>query len=150
MRAFLIAFVVGISGLVLGAHLFPLGELVGLRTLDEEGRPHDSTLWVMDGLNGVVYLRAGRSGASWLDRAILHPLVELERHGERRFYRAEPVEDEALRRALNAKLARKYGVADALVRFFGDVEHAVVVRLDPLAGEGTPAPGARGPHGPHP
>ncbi len=147
MRTFLLGFVAFLCITTAAAYLFPMGELVTLHTMDENGGAHESTLWVMDGVDGALYLRAGDPQAAWLDRLILHPLVELEREDGSRHYRATPVEDAALRAELNTKLAEKYGVAETLVRSFRDVGSAVVVRLDPLPGEGTPNPHARGPHG---
>jgi hypothetical protein len=58
-----------------------------------------------------------------------------------RAYRATPVEDADLRRTLNRKMAEKYGLADRLLRRFGDVDHAVVVRLTPREGARV-APGS--------
>ena len=141
MRTFLIGFAAVVGAIYLSAVLFPAGEIVTLHTIDEAGRRHDSALWIVDTLEGPV-LRAGGPDVLWLDRLILHPGVSLERGDTTRLYEAAPVEDAALRAAVNEAMARKYGLAESLVRRFRNVEEAIVVKLTPSANEnGGPTDG---------
>jgi len=133
VRSFLIGFASLVGAITLAGVLVPLGEIATLVTEDEEGRRYETTLWVVDGLDGP-YLRAGRPTARWLDRLILHPRVELEREGRVAHYLATPVDDGTLRRELNRKMAEKYGLIEQVMRRFGDLDHAVVVRLEPVEG----------------
>jgi hypothetical protein len=106
-------------------------EVVVLQTQDDAGKLHDTKMWIVD-LDNVPYVRVGRPGRSWSERLEEHPEVQLIRGGVPRTYRAEVVEDEALRRTINDAFAEKYGWVDwwygILIR-----RHPEPVRLNPYA-----------------
>jgi hypothetical protein len=133
VRTFLIAFPATLLAILVVALALPKGEVVTLETTDANGRPHDSVLWIVE-IDGVEYLRSGRPDSHWLARLREHPGAALVRDGTRRAYLAEPVDDPAVRRAVNEAMARKYGIADALVRSAVDVERSVPVRLEAREG----------------
>lgn len=133
MRAFLIAFPATLLAILAAALALPTGEVVTLETTDPSGRHHDSVLWIVE-IDGAEYLRSGNPDSHWLARVREHPGVALVRDDARRAYRAEAVDDPAVRRAVNEAMARKYGVADALVRSAVDVGRSVPVRLEAREG----------------
>jgi hypothetical protein len=104
-------------------------EVVVLRTHDAEGRTKSTRLWCVDE-GDSVWLHS--AGADWLPRFAGDGIVELERNGSTRRYRAEPMPGAHPR--VHALLREKYGVADRWVRFVGGEEGAdvVAVRLDPV------------------
>jgi hypothetical protein len=133
VRRFLIVFPAIIGAIVLGALAVPMGEFVELYTVDADGHGYKSELWVVE-TGGALHLRSGWPDSHWLERIRTHPLVEIERGGERRHYRAVPVDDPAVRAAVNEAIAAKYGVADRLIRSVVDMEASVPVRLEPIEG----------------
>jgi hypothetical protein len=139
VRPFLIAFPATLLTILLVALALPTGEVVKLETIDAKGRDHHSALWIVE-IDGAPYLRSGSPDSGWLARVREHPGVALVRDDVRRAYRAEPVDDPAVRRAVNEAMARKYGVADALVRSAVDVERSVPVRLEAREGPDVRAP----------
>jgi hypothetical protein len=56
--------------------------------------------------------------------------VELERGEAKDSFLAVPVDDPAVRRAVNQAMAAKYGLADRLASSFWDPEKSVPIRLD--------------------
>ncbi|RIL05381.1 MAG: hypothetical protein DCC71_10630 [Proteobacteria bacterium] len=103
-------------------------EVVTLRTPRSDGTWQATRLWIVDD-GGVAWLHS--AGADWVARFANDPVVEVERGGEARRYRAHaapgphPHVDRLLR--------EKYGLADRWVRFLApDDETTVAVRLDPL------------------
>ena len=133
MRRFLIWFPATLGALLALALAAPMGEVATLYTVDSDGRQHKSALWVAE-VDGALHLRSGNPAAGWLLRLGTHPLVELERSEGRRHYRAIVVGDPAVREALNAALASKYGLADGLIRRTVEVDASVPVRLEPIEG----------------
>jgi len=142
----MIAFAAAAAVAVIGAQLFPEGEVATLVTFDARGRDAETQLWVAE-IDGVPYLRSGSPGNAWLRRVRANPEVELGRpafgrtaHGawKTQRYRASLVEDPRLRSAVHEALARKYGIADRVLWVIGDREDSVIVRLDRRAA----APGA--------
>ena len=102
-------------------------EVVTLRTQRSDGSWQSVRLWAVDD-DGAVWLHSG--GDDWLPR-FANPLVELERAGQMRRYRATPVPGPHPR--IHALLRAKYGVADRWVRLLGpDDESVCAVRLDPI------------------
>ena len=102
-------------------------EVVTLRTQRSDGTWQKTRPWIAD-VAGTPWLHSG--GAKWLARFAGDPVVELERAGEVRSYRAHaaPGPHPELDRALR----EKYGVADRWVRFIApDGPDTVAVRLDP-------------------
>jgi len=88
----------------------------------------EGRLWIVDD-GGVSYLHGGDSG--WMHNLKARPIVEVERGGETRRYRAVPVPGPHPR--IHELLRAKYGIADRWVRFVGpDKEYTMPVRLDPV------------------
>ncbi len=117
--------------LVVAAHLalIEIGrEVVTLRTQHADGTWRSTRLWIVDD-GGSPYLHSG--GPEWRKRFDGDPVVELERGGETRRYRAHALPGPHPR--IDALLREKYGIADRWVRFVApDDDGVVVVRLDPL------------------
>jgi hypothetical protein len=105
-------------------------EVIVLRTQDEDGGWHVSRLWIVDD-GGVAWLHGGDS--RWMRNLEARPIVEVERGGETRRYRAQAVAGPHPR--IDELLRAKYGVADRWVRFVApDGASTQVVRLEPLEG----------------
>jgi hypothetical protein len=103
-------------------------EVIVLRTQEADGGWLETRLWIVDD-GGVSWLHGGDS--SWMHNLRARPTVEIERSGETRRYRAEPVPGPHPK--LHELLRAKYGVADRWVRFIGaDNESTTPVRLDPV------------------
>lgn len=117
-------------GLVLG-HLamIEIGrEVVTLRTPLPDGGWRRTRLWIVDD-QGSSWLHS--AGADWQARFAGDPVVEVERGGEIRRYRAHAVPGP--HPAVDRLLREKYGLADRWVRFLVPCnEETVPVRLDPL------------------
>ena len=118
----LIALVFGISELG--------GEVVTVETLDSDGTPHETRLWVVDD-GGDAWLRSGVPTSSWFLRLDANPEVHVTRAGETHSYRAEPVRDPAVRDRIHAKMAEKYGLAERLIAASRDGDRSIPVRLAP-------------------
>jgi hypothetical protein len=127
----------GSAILALGAALLVAGylalievgrEVVTLRTQRPDGTWKETRLWIVDdGRSSWLH----SAGADWLRRFDGNPVVEVERDGEIRRYRAYAVPGPHPR--IDQLLREKYGLADRWVRFIGpDDEDTIVVRLDPL------------------
>jgi hypothetical protein len=120
-----------LAGIVLSAFvLLGLGtylagertEVVALRTYGADGAPQETKMWVVD-YQGAPYVRIGRPGRGWGERAKANPNVELVRAGATTTRRAVPVgEPETVHAVANA-FADKYGWVDWW--------YGVVVRKDP-------------------
>lgn len=110
-------------------------EVAVLRTHDDAGEPFETKMWVVD-VDGIPYVRIGRPGRGWGERAKAHPDVELIRGGVTVPCTAEVVEDPALRRRIDEAFAAKYGWVDW---WYGVVvrSHAVALRLDPRPSAAT-------------
>lgn len=104
------------------------GEVVTLRTADIVGVMHDTSVWVVDD-GGRQWVRAGSPKASWYERIVVKPEVELVRKGETGRYTAVPVEGS--RERINALMAERYGWADRLIGLMRSRDGAVAIRLDP-------------------
>jgi hypothetical protein len=143
-----------IGGLVFGVLLVPEGEVATLATVAADGAEYETQVWVVEGdglpdaAAGVVYLRAGSPGASWLERVRARPEVALARGEERRAYLAVPQDDPALREHVNRAMAEKYGISDRLITYVFDRGSSVPIRLvpDPSRQDGLREPaGAHAP-----
>jgi hypothetical protein len=133
MKALLlgVGILVGVAALLVGAHLavIEIGhEVVTLRTQRPDGTWQKTRLWLVDE-GDSSWLHSG--GDAWLARFDGDPVVEVEREGRIRRYRAHAVPGPHPR--VDQLLREKYGVADRWVRFLSpDNEKTVAVRLDPL------------------
>jgi hypothetical protein len=103
-------------------------EVVALRTLDSEGHPHDTKLWIVD-YQGQPWVRAARPTLGWVGRIRANPRVELVRNGQAAPYTAVIVDDPKAKRAIDEAIAAKYGWIDRWYEFL--VRHQTVIRLDP-------------------
>jgi hypothetical protein len=129
--------VLGVAAVVIVAAILVLGhlsvieigrEVVTLRTQRLDGEWHETRLWIVDD-GSSAWLHSG--GADWLERFDGDPIVELERAGEIRQFRAHAVPGP--HPLVDRLLREKYGLADRWVRFIApDNEGTVAVRLDPL------------------
>jgi hypothetical protein len=128
----IVAIVIGLFVLYIPAHLvlIEMGrEVVLLRTRTPEGEPLDTRLWVVDE-GGYPWLH-GNLDSGWMQRIAVNPIVEIERGGEMKQYRAVPVPGPHPK--IDERLREKYGVADRWVRFLApDSDRTVPVRLEPL------------------
>lgn len=126
--------VVALALLLVGSHLafIEIGrEVVVLRTPRPDGSWKETRLWIVDEGDACWLHSAGRG---WIAQFEGDPVVELERGGERRRYRARAMPGPHPR--VHELLRAKYGLADRWVRFLGpDDEDTVAVRLEPLSGE---------------
>jgi hypothetical protein len=103
-------------------------EVIVLHTENADGTRLESRLWIVDE-GGYAWLHGGDS--AWMANLKARPVVEVERGGENRRYRAHPVPGP--HPAIDAALRAKYGLADRWVRFVRpDDETAMPVRLEPL------------------
>jgi hypothetical protein len=125
------AILVGAAALLVLGHVafIEIGrEVVTLRTRRPDGTLWKTRLWIVDD-GGFSWLHSG--GPNWLKRFEGDPVVEIERGGEIRRYRAHPVPGPHPR--VHQLLREKYGLADRWVRLIGpDKTDTVAVRLDPL------------------
>lgn len=103
-------------------------EVATLRTQRPDGTWQETRLWIVDD-GGSAWLHS--AGEAWAKRFEGGPVVEVEREGVTRRYRATPVDGP--HPELHRLLREKYGIADRWVRFIGpDDETVLPVRLDPL------------------
>ena len=131
-RMFLaIAAVSAVAALLLLAHfaLIEVGrEVATLRTPRPGGSWQETRLWIVDD-GASAWLHS--AGAAWAKRFEGNPVVEVERKGTTRRYRATPVPGP--HPEVHRLLREKYGIADRWVRFIGpDDETVLAVRLDPM------------------
>ncbi len=133
MRRFLITIAtviaVGVAAIVAHLAVIEVGrEVVTLRTPFANGDWHSTRLWLVDD-GDASWLHS--AGEAWQRRFAGDPVVELERDGEIRRYRARAVPGAHPR--IDQLLREKYGLADRWVRFLAPCgENTVPVRLDPL------------------
>ena len=105
-----------------------VGEVVTLHTRDAGGDWETTPLWVVDTPEGT-YLRAGTPESSgWVLRWQQDPAAKLERQGKLRDVRliGEPTK----RQSIHARMADRYGWADAFVGLLGDRSGALPLRVE--------------------
>jgi F420H(2)-dependent quinone reductase len=105
------------------------GEVVVLEMRDAAGA-HETRLWVVDE-GGAAWLRTGDATSPWLARLRANPDVAVTRRGERREYRAVPVEDAQARERINALTLEKYGWRERTLRAGMDTSGVTPIRLEP-------------------
>jgi hypothetical protein len=143
MRRGILALLV-LAGLAIGyvlahwAMIETAGEVIVLRTQEDDGGWLESRLWIVDDA-GVAWLH-GNPDSGWMRNLAARPAVEVVRGGATRQLRATPVPGPHPR--IHELLRAKYGLADRWVRLVGaDTASTTPVRLDPLdppAREGAP------------
>ncbi|HEY8154770.1 MAG TPA: hypothetical protein VII72_11635 [Myxococcota bacterium] len=130
--AIVLAAAVGLLGACLLAHMALIewsGEVIVLRTEKPGGGWLETRLWIVDD-GGSAWLHGGDS--AWMANLRARPVVEIERSGATRRYRAEAVPGPHPR--IHELLRGKYGFADRWVRFVGpDQESTTAVRLEFVA-----------------
>jgi hypothetical protein len=107
------------------------GEVVQLTTYDGRAHGHSTDLWIVD-VDGRLYLRADLPGADWLERLRANPEAELRRDGTHERVRAVPVDDPAVRSAVDRAMAAKYGLVDRLVGAIRNDDRTTPVLLEPI------------------
>lgn len=128
----ILAGIVAVLLLLAGAYfaMAESGEVVVLETRDADGA-HQTRLWVVDH-EGAAWLRTGDPKSPWLARLRADPQVAVTRAGERREYRALPIEDAATRDRINALTLEKYGTAEQILRaVMMDPTGVTPIRLEP-------------------
>jgi len=104
-------------------------EVIVLRTEQEGGGWLETRLWIVDA-GGFAWLHGADS--AWMRNLRARPIVEVERGGETRRYRAQPVPGP--HPEIDAALRAKYGVSDRWVRVVApDGASTMPVRLEPLS-----------------
>jgi hypothetical protein len=125
--------VVAILAIVLGGVMMLMsesGEVVVLRTLDAQGEPRETRLWIVEH-DGAEWLRAGQAESGWFRRLSANPDVVLERDGREWSFEAVPVREPATRDRINALMNEKYGFPDTVIgATLRDNAASVPVRLD--------------------
>ncbi len=103
-----------------------------LRTMDEDGRVHETRLALFEGEDGTLWVQSGHHFRGWYERLKLNPEVELVRNGSPRRYRAVPLETpEALEEVRSLIRARVGVVGSYAIRTFLLFAEIKPVRLDP-------------------
>jgi hypothetical protein len=100
-----------------------------LRTYTAEGAPQETKMWVVD-YQGVPFVRIGRPGRGWGERAKANPNVELVRAGATTPRHAVVVAEPGTVDAVADAFAEKYGWVDW---WYGVVirKNPETLRLDP-------------------
>lgn len=88
-------------------------EVIELITMDENGEPAITRLWVVDH-DGYPYLR-GESESGWFQRLQSQELVEMTRNGETMSYRHELQNDQIS--TINQLMRDKYTWGDEVIEF---------------------------------
>ena len=142
------AIVVGVCPAYVLAHLalIEVGrEVVVVHEPTPTAAVRKARLWIVDD-GPYSWIHPGNANAAWWIRNMdAHPIVEIERGGKTRRYRALP--DPEAHAKVHQLLREKYGVADRWVRFLegtdtqsglltGEKCKTVPIRLEPAA----PAP----------
>jgi hypothetical protein len=106
------------------------GSTAVLRSFDEQGRPHDTVLALLDD-DGQLWVESGHWFRGWYHRVCRNPDVELVRGGEAKPYRAVPLDTpeaiERVQRLMGKGRGAGYWASRAML-LFAPVRP---VRLDP-------------------
>lgn len=106
-------------------------EVVVLHRWNPDGEPDRTRLWIVD-QGQQSWIHHGPADASWIARLATDPVVQLERSGELRSYRAAPDLDSHER--VHQLMGEKYG---AVVRALGATAEGcqvMAVRLELIDG----------------
>lgn len=104
------------------------GEVATIRTVDADGAPLETRIWVVDH-EGAQWIRTGSSASRWMARVKASPEVEVTRNGATATYR--PVFVPEATDVVNGLMAEKYGWADDVIGVLIPRDDAQIVRLDP-------------------
>lgn len=126
------------AGVLIGVLLLGLGvvqiaservEVVEVQTLDAQGEPAITRLWVVDD-EGVQYLRSGNGASVWLQRIEENESFEVTRNGQTVVYSARLRHDK--RDHINALMRQKYTWGDIVIGLMtGSRDAAIPVELHP-------------------
>ncbi|MBW2244937.1 MAG: DUF2255 family protein [Deltaproteobacteria bacterium] len=108
------------------------GEVLVLETLDAEGQPQETRIWVVEDA-GAIWVRGGED-SGWVQRLLQNAEIRAERSDAQAAYLAVPVRDPATRDRVNSLMREKYGFADRFIAIsLGDTDRAgaLPIRLDP-------------------
>jgi len=139
------AIVLGVCAAYVLAHLalIEVGrEVVVVHEPSPTGVVRKARLWIVDE-GPYSWIHPGNANAQWWIRHMdAHSMVEIDRGGETRWYRAQP--DPEAHAKVHRLLRQKYGVADMWVRFlegtdtrsglltWGEKCKTVPIRLEPV------------------
>ena len=132
MRQLILILGVLFASVAVGSMWIDEGEVVQLTTFDARDHEHETDLWIVE-VDGARYVRADLPGADWLERLRARPEAELRHNGSEESVRATPVDDPAVRVAVEQAMASKYGLVDRLVGVIRNESKAITVRIEPIA-----------------
>ena len=119
-------------GVLLGLFLLGLGvvqiaservEVVQLHTLDDQGEPMITRLWIVDD-DGQQYLRSGNGSSLWFRRIQENPSFEVTRNGITQTYTLVLRPDK--RDHINALMHQKYTWGDSLISLITGAKDAAI------------------------
>ena len=126
------------AGILIGLFLLGLGvvqvaservEVVEMYTLDDQGEPMVTRLWVVDD-EGQQYLRSGNGTSLWFERIQENGNFEVTRNGKSAVYTGVLRRDK--RDHINALMHQKYTWGDSLISAVtGARDKAIPVELHP-------------------
>lgn len=94
-------------------------EIVVLHKHEGGGQISRARLWIV-GEGETAWLHHGYPDSAWIQRLEVDPVLEIERDGEVRRFRARP--DPAADPQVHRLMREKYGFADRLVRFWAGTD----------------------------
>ncbi len=131
MRQIILVLGILLAVVAIGSAWIDEGEVVQLTTYDARAHPHETDLWIVD-VDGRRYVRSDLPGADWLERLSANPEVLLQRDSVKEHVMARPVDDPAIREAVDRAMAEKYGFLDRLTDILRDEDVVVPVLLEPI------------------
>ena len=126
----MIVLAVIVAAFVVGSIAIDEGEVVHLWTLDEEGRAHESDLWIVD-VDGASFLRANGPDARWFVRLQANPRVTVERDDRSFAYEAVPLSEPREKERVDRAMAEKYGLPEGLWGWMTRAGETIPIRLEP-------------------
>jgi hypothetical protein len=128
-RAFAAA--LGLVAVLAGTTLVALegGEVVVLRTHDDQGTPRETRTWVADDA-GAAWIEAANGDRPFLRQLRATPDVELRRGGAWRPCRGAEVSNPEGHVRIRQMLAAKYGWKDRWIGLLTDTSRSLAIRLD--------------------
>lgn len=105
------------------------GEVVVVTTVDTNGAPQTTRLWVVEHSEDT-YLRTGSPQSGWFRRMQSNPQVQIERNGGTYTARIVPVV--SMRDTINDAMNEKYGWADDYIGMLFGRNDSIPLRVDPI------------------
>ena len=131
MRQIILVLGILLAAVAIGSAWIDEGEVVKLTTYDARAHPHETDLWIVD-VDGRRYVRSDLPGADWLERLSANPEVELQRDSVKERLMARPIDDPALREAVDRAMTEKYGFLNRFTGILRDEDAVVPVMLEPI------------------